>query len=105
MSSLPRRMQRKALRVRADYEAPDQPTITLKDGGYKTLTPTKGWRILRFARLAAQMTIARLLDRAPRRSGTGKRKPDLYTYQKRSAPKAWPGTVTRQQRRAEARRG
>lgn len=105
MPSLPRRMQRKGLRQRPDYEPADQPTITLKDGGYKTLTPTKGWRTLRFARLAAQMVIARVLDRVVARKRRAQER-DLYRWQKRPAPGALPpSTETRQQRRWAARHG
>lgn len=60
MSSYPRRLQRKALRNRTDYQPKSQPTRIHSDG-YSTLTPTKGWRWVSNRRLAAQRRMAALL--------------------------------------------
>lgn len=46
MSSLARRMQRKVLRRRTDYEPAPQVYQMLPNGGYRTLHPTKGWRVV-----------------------------------------------------------
>lgn len=97
MSSALRNMQRRVLRAKPDYEQADQPTATLRDGGYVTLRPTKGFRRITGARLFAQQRMAAMLDHAlPERA--------------RKAPKVWrepapvpPSTETRQQRRFAAR--
>ena len=43
MPSLTRRMQRKTARLNGNYEGTPQPVVKLRDGGYRTLHPTKGW--------------------------------------------------------------
>lgn len=60
MSSLPRRLQRKVLRSRKDYERPEPRTRVLADGGYAVLSPTKGWRAFSARRVNAfQVTLAK----------------------------------------------
>ena len=99
MSSLPRRMQRKFARQSPDYEPAAQPTIYRKDGGYKTLTPTKGWRVFSARRLESQIGMAKLLEHdIPQR-----RKKPRKEYL-RPAPPA-PETMTRQRQRWERRKG
>lgn len=96
MSNFVRRMQRKSLRMKSDYEAPAQPTV-VTEAGYFTLRPTKGWVRISNRRLAAQRVMAGMLDHhIPERS--------------KKAPKVWrqpapcpAGIETRQQRRHSAR--
>ena len=52
MSSLTRRMQRKPLRGRADYERSPEPVKMLPGGGYLVLHATRGWRRVCAARAA-----------------------------------------------------
>lgn len=59
MSSLIRRMQKRALKARDKWNY-EQPTITLKDGGYRTLRPTKGWFTMSMRRINAQAKMARI---------------------------------------------
>lgn len=64
MSSLLRRMQRKVLRSKPDYQS--KPQITrVEDDAYWTLRPTKGWVRISYRRLNAQRAMAFLLT--PRR--------------------------------------
>jgi hypothetical protein len=54
MSSLPRRMQRKPMRERADYEPAPAPFRLHDDRqGYDALHPTRGWRRFCAARVRA----------------------------------------------------
>ena len=99
MSSFVRRLQRKAARQRSDYEPAPQPTVMKEDGGYKTLRPTKGWIEFAAIRIAAQMALARILER------------DIPIVRNRKPRKVWrpdapvpPSVETRQQRRWAARR-
>jgi hypothetical protein len=43
MSSLVRRIERNILRRQGTWEGKPQPVVNTKDGGYRTLRPTKGW--------------------------------------------------------------
>lgn len=61
MSSMIRNLQRKFLRQQPGYKGRKQFTILHEDGGYTTLTPTKGWRFISGKRLDAQRRMARLL--------------------------------------------
>ena len=60
MSSFLRNIQRRIVRSREGYEAAPQPTI-ITETGYRTLHPTKGWRVVSNRRIAAQQQMARLL--------------------------------------------
>ena len=66
MSSYIRNLQRKAARKSAGHEPREQHAVVLRDGGYATLTPTKGWRVFTAKRLWAIKRTAELL--APRGS-------------------------------------
>lgn len=97
MSSLVRRIQRRVLRKRSDYEPAPQAVETFKDGSYSTLRPTKGWAHFSARRLAAQRRMAQMLDHfIPERI----RKPAKLW--RKPAPPA-PSTETRQQRRHKQR--
>ena len=69
MSSYLRRLQRKAARVRGDYEPAERPFVLLPDGGYQVLHPTRGWHTFSKRRLDAGAAMAGLLDLADKRRG------------------------------------
>lgn len=96
MGNLSRKFQR-----RRGHKVDPKPQFTeiREDGGYLTLHPTKGWRLITAARLRAGQKVAMMLDQiiTPRLLKPAK----VY----RKPAKQWPGTVTRQQRRYAARKG
>lgn len=103
MSSALRRMQRRALRKRPDYEP--RPQVTQDKGeGYRTLRPTKGWLDVSPLRLLGMKRMAELAGSAVARYRRKKAAADLYRFQKRAAPESWPSVETRQQRRFAARK-
>lgn len=69
MSSLTRRIQRKALRKRAYHEAGTMPFKMENDGGYSALHPTRGWKRFSAARLRAQAKLRALFERIEARRG------------------------------------
>lgn len=98
MSSFPRNLQRKYMRAHPDYEPAAQPVIHLRDGGYYTLRPTKGWARFTAKRLRAEQRVAEIMDRVlPDRR---RKPPRIY----RKAMPVPPATETRQQRRAATRK-
>lgn len=63
MSSYPRRLQRKFLRTKGDYEGALQQSKPIeKNGGYMVLTATKGWKVFNGSRMIAQRMMGVLLD-------------------------------------------
>jgi hypothetical protein len=62
VSSLLRRLQRARQRRNGTFEAPPQPYFTLRDGGYCTLRPTKGWIRISGKRVRAQYRMQRLFS-------------------------------------------
>lgn len=63
MSSAIRKIQRRAARLSGDLGTRPQPTIVNADH-YLTLHPTKGWRRVSNKRVAAQMAMAGIYERA-----------------------------------------
>ena len=57
MSNPIRNMKRKILRKMDKYEARPQLTHFDESGGYKTLTPTGGWKRVSGARIRAQQAM------------------------------------------------
>lgn len=97
MSSLVRRIQRKVMRKRPDYEPRAQVTEVYDDGSYSVLRPTKGWAYFSARLLSAQSRMASILDHfIPERT----HKPAKLW--RKPAPPA-PSTETRQQRRHKQR--
>lgn len=97
MSSLLRRIQRKAQRKRAGYE-PNPQYTEVHETGYLTLHPTKGWKRLSYARVAARDAVLAIRNRVlPERR---KRPAKVW---RRPAP-CPPSVETRQQRRHAARK-
>lgn len=98
MSSITRRIQRKAVRSAAGYEPRPQFTRVFKDGSYLTLG-RRGWTFMSAKRLEAQRKMAAMLDHVlPVRM---RKKPKVW---RKPAPPA-PSTVTRQQVRYARRKG
>lgn len=111
MSSYLRNLQRKADKLRADYE-PRDPGMKEVGDAVLTIHPTKGKRFTHQRRIAANLAMGRMLDQTqrPRRS---KAKPRIYreqairkangailTHRANANP-----VVTRQQRRHAERKG
>lgn len=89
MSSLIRRQQRKAARVKAGYEAKPQPVSIERDGGYVTIRYTKGYRRVSGRRVRAQLAMASMLDHGRVfRPATKRPKNDNQAYRKSIWPAA-----------------
>jgi hypothetical protein len=63
MTSLSRKMKRAAYaRVGKEWPTRQQPTVTLPNGGYMTLRPTKGWLYVSPRRLRAQNILRHIAE-------------------------------------------
>lgn len=59
MTTMTRKIRRAAFRKNAkEWVGQEQQTVDLPNGGYMTLTPTKGWKRVSGARIRAQTLMA-----------------------------------------------